>query len=239
MLAMLLMPNASAGGPSFLRVVFGVTVTLLPVLLLCYAPWTFFSIGRLLGLLTFLITIANLVDGLRRGRYAPQAGEAHSAIQAVHALLIFGLPGLWVALLRRPRMCPYDERGRPRPFEIERTFRFRQMGTDSSTRHTGASDVPRTVRFDYAGSSRLEVLDSQRSDRMRVTLPMDETGEAVWADWQRRLAEAGLRCEVTQEQPGTRSFKDSVVQSVQGRHWFGRRVKPVTVVNDPNATVEK
>lgn len=237
MLAVLFLPNASSGGPSILRVAFGTTVTVLPVLLLCYAPWTFFNIGRLLGLLTFLGTIAYLVDEVRRGRYMTQGSENQSAFNAVHALLMFGLPGLWVALLRRPRVCPYDERGRPRPFEVERTFRVRPTESESAARKTGKGEPLQTVRFDYAGSSRIEFLDAKHPDLMRVTLPMDGTGDAVWADWQRRLAEAGLHCEVVQEQPGTRSFKDSVVQSVQKRHWFGRRVKPHAQADEPRAPV--
>ncbi|MBL8857046.1 MAG: hypothetical protein JNL28_00890 [Planctomycetes bacterium] len=215
-----LLPTSTPATPSYMRLGIGTAVTLLPLLLLCYAPWTFFNIGRLLGLITVVGTIAYLVDEVRRGRYTTDPGQNQSVINAAQSLLFFGLPGLWVALLRRPAVCPYDPSGRPRPFEIERTFRLRLMNSELSE---VAGAAQRKVKFDYRGPSKLEVLDAGEPPLLRVTLPMDRTGAAVWADWQRRMSEVGLTCDVTEERPGRRSFKDSVVQGVQGRFTPGRR----------------
>jgi len=200
----------------------GTTIVLMPVFLICYAPWTFFNILRALALLVVVTCAWYLVGELRSGHYVTEPGESQSASNALHATIVFGVPALWLALMRRPQVCPYDLQGRPRPFEIERTVRLTLPAVEDSR---AAKALLTIVRFDYAGPFRSEVVLPGSESVFRVTLPLDRTGEAVWFDWQRRLAEAGVPCEIVEEVPGRRSFLESMVQSVKGRRWFGRRVR--------------
>lgn len=206
------------------RTTLATAAIVLPLVLVSYAPWTFFSVLRVCGLLAFVSCIAFLVSEIRGGHTSADSNGTMSALRAVLALFLFGRPGLWLALLRRPQICPYDESGRRRPFEIERTFRLIPLNPDTQQPTDAARVRKRRVNFDYAGPSKMEIL-TREPPLLRVTLPMDRTGDAVWEDWQRRLAESDLRCEVTQDQPGSRSFKDSVVQSIDTRLTPGRRVK--------------
>jgi hypothetical protein len=79
---------------------------MLAVLLCCSAPWTFFGVLRVFGTLVFLFSVFHVVDEFRAGRYVTQPGGNQSALNAVHALLLYGLPCLWLALMRRPQVCP-------------------------------------------------------------------------------------------------------------------------------------
>jgi hypothetical protein len=195
---------------------------MIAALLWCYAPWSFFWLIRAFALLGFGLGIWYLVEEARRGRYVTEHGGQQSVLQAVRFLLVWGLPCLWIALFRRPRRCPYDEHGRPRPFEVERTFRVAPVkeGAPGFER----IDPVRKVKFDYAGMSKIEVLDANPPGSYRVTLPLDETGVAIWRDWERRIAEVGHVCTVVRDEPGRRTFVNAVLHSAKDRWMRGRRV---------------
>lgn len=192
------------------------------VLLCCYAPWSFFWLIRTFALLGFAFGVWYIVDEARRGRYLTDPGENQSLPNAIHFTLLWGLPCLWIALFQRPRTCPYDEHGRTRPFEVERTFRVVSAKADAPGLER--DDAQRKVKFDYAGVSRIEVLDSKPPGLFRVTLPLDEMGVAIWNDWERRIAESGHVCEVVGDEPGRRTFVNAVLHSVKDRWTWGRRV---------------
>lgn len=197
---------------------------MLAVLSCCYAPWTFFWLIRVFALLGFGLGVQYVVDEARRGRLVAAPGEQQSLLHAVEFTLVWGLPCLWIALMRRPRVCPYDERGQSRPFEMQRTFRIRRPDSAAEEADASGRDPKELVKFDYAGLCSMEVLDAKAPALLRVTLPLDETGVAVWNDWERRLGDVGLRCEVIGDEPGRRSFVNAVLHSAMDRWKRGRRV---------------
>ena len=197
---------------------------MIAVLLCCYAPWSFFWIVRAFALVGFAFGVLYAVDEARRGRYVADPGQRQSLAHAIGFLLMWGLPCLWIALLRRPRACPYDDRGRSRPFEMQRTFRVLALEPAEHESQPGSRHARQVVKFDYAGICSLEVLDRRVPPLLRATLPLDEAGVAVWKDWERRLGEAGLRCEILGEEAGRRSFINAVLYSVKDRWTHGRRV---------------
>jgi hypothetical protein len=94
------------------------------IIAVCYAPWTFFWMLRVIGLILCLGSVAFLIDSVWNGK---------SVTAALHAVSVFGVPGALVAWLRLPSVCPYDERGRLIPIEVVRNVRLlRDPGTHAT-----------------------------------------------------------------------------------------------------------
>lgn len=199
------------------------TVYVVPLLLVCYAPWTFFNVGKAVAFVLLLAFLAFLCRDLYRGGLVATVGDTHFAARAAGTMMLYGLPCMVVTLLHRPRTCPYDREGNPRPFEVDKTVCVRPLRQDSALgAEFGERPLP-PLKFNQAGSCRLSVLDPGPAQRLGVTLPIGRYGETVWADWLRRMAEAGWYCEVVEEAPGHRSFPQAVIHSLTSRTWLGGR----------------
>jgi hypothetical protein len=92
--------------------------------LVAYAPWTLFWALRVLCVAVCIGYVAYFVDDAREGRWSSGWPGSHSAWNAFRGFIGFGVPALLVMVMRRPSVCPYDERGRTRPIEALRVVRL-------------------------------------------------------------------------------------------------------------------
>lgn len=215
----------------------GTTILSVPLMLLAYAPWTFFPIARLLGLVIFYVSTARLLEASDLVDRLVALASGDTPARALRGFLVYGIPGLAVALLRVPPTCPYDDRGRPRAFEHDVVVRLEHL-EPSEDPGSGSIGLRRVkAEFDYVACPRAIESGDGPHPRLRIVLPADRLGDAILADWTRRLAEAGLRPVIVERRAGTRSLVSAMIAGVYERRWFGRRVRaPRTTPSESRAS---
>lgn len=188
-----------------------VSALCIAICLACYAPWTFFVVIRALGAFTVGGCVLYLLDEIRRGRWTTEGTGNQSVMQAVCALLTFGIPGAYLMLKRIPKDCPYDETGRALIVDVERVVRVPIADPAKNPIEALKRLSPsRIVLMKSGRGARLDWITEGGEQLMRVSVPVGEDGEKAWLEWSAQLADAGIAFEVIREGPGRRTFRKDV-----------------------------
>jgi hypothetical protein len=197
-----------------------IAITLL-ISLVCYAPWTFFWLLRVMGALVVVGYIVYVFDEARQGHWFSEGHSNTSVFDALRGMLFFGVPGAILALARRPSVCPYDERGRLVSIEVWRTLRLhrppyvnRSVWEPELRKQLSIVVLPRRIR------ERTEVGPWSEEPELRVRLPLGTEGENVFALLRTRLEERQIAFDVRGDEPAPITFR-TYFESVLSSWRFG------------------
>jgi len=205
-----------------------IAITLL-ISLVCYAPWTFFWLLRVMGALVVVGYVVYVFDEARQGHWFSEGRSNTSVFNALCGMLFLGVPGTILALARRPPVCPYDEQGRLVPIEVWRTLRLhrpryvnRAVWEPALREQLSMVVLPRRIR------ERTEVGPWSEEPELRVRLPLGAEGEKVFALLRIQLEERNIAFDVRGDEPALITFRtyfERVLSSCGGaRSRIGLRV---------------
>lgn len=196
------------------------------MILIGYAPWSMHWLVRIWGVLLFAFALWGVADEVFWVAPPGTGVEAPIAWRAWAFLAFFGLWGLRIAWIPRLELSPYDADGNPSAFEVE--YRMRLLPGDQ-TPDQDPSVVPARIpipRFDYRYPARMRILEAGPPAVFAVTVLRNAEGAAIWADWQRRMREAGIPFEPCGETPVQRSYREWFMGRAATPSWGRRRVSP-------------